>query len=87
MCSRGCGASGWRRAARCEEMCARAYTQRQLGSCRPLAAAGAGAVILGGAALAGLASRLTAPVRFVDCIDAALTQAMEASAPPSRTLR
>ena len=52
-----------------------------------LAAAGAGAIILGGAALAGLASRLTAPVRFVDCIDAALTQAMEASAPPSRTLR
>ena len=36
-----------------------------------LAAAGAATVVLGGAVLAGLAPRLSAPVRFVDCLAAA----------------
>ena len=49
-----------------------------------LAAAGAGSIILGGAALAGLATRLTAPVPFIDCLDAALALALEASSTPTR---
>ncbi len=44
-----------------------------------LAAAGAGSIILGGAALAGLASRLTARTCVSECLDAALTQALEAA--------
>lgn len=45
-----------------------------------LLARGAATIILGGAALAGLAPRLRTPARFVDCVLAAADQAMAASA-------
>lgn len=44
-----------------------------------LLARGAATIILGGAALAGLAPRLRTPARFVDCVLAAADQAMAAS--------
>ncbi len=45
-----------------------------------LAAAGAGTLVLGGAALAGIAPLLTAKARIIDCIEAAARQAAAAMA-------
>jgi Asp/Glu/hydantoin racemase len=44
-------------------------------------AAGARTLILGGAALAGLGNRLGTPARYIDCVDAAVSEAIAGGAP------